>query len=226
MRKIAAIAVRDGSENVFSIVGRFELDLGDARKVFADGIGPRNRPCRFYESKPADKNSDPHLVGRLCGEIACNKFPFHRRSRLRCRRRWDIARAQLNLSALCRSLSHKCATFHLRSRLSKSTSLHICRRATERTNRSRSSPMDRACSGRVLLSRISGHRPRPASPAFAVALVVETCVQTKYPAAKQCRNGSATFSRTNRSIVSRSRHGPATCRGTRASADSAHPTRL
>ena len=39
MREIAAIAVRDGSENVFSIVGRFELDLGDARKVFADRIG-------------------------------------------------------------------------------------------------------------------------------------------------------------------------------------------
>ena len=39
MREITAIAVRDGSENVFSIVGRFELDLGDARKVFADGIG-------------------------------------------------------------------------------------------------------------------------------------------------------------------------------------------
>ena len=38
MRKIAAIAVRDGSENVFSIVGRFELDLGDAGKIFADGI--------------------------------------------------------------------------------------------------------------------------------------------------------------------------------------------
>jgi len=32
MRKIAAIAVRDGSENVFSIVRRFELDLGDAGK--------------------------------------------------------------------------------------------------------------------------------------------------------------------------------------------------
>jgi len=38
MREIAAIAVRDGSENVFSIVGRFELDLGDAGEVFADRI--------------------------------------------------------------------------------------------------------------------------------------------------------------------------------------------
>ena len=39
MREIAAIAVGHGGENVFSIARSFELDLGDAGKVFADGIG-------------------------------------------------------------------------------------------------------------------------------------------------------------------------------------------
>src|SRR5207237_9770059 len=39
MREIAAIAVRHGGENVFSLMRRFELDLGDAGKVFSDRIG-------------------------------------------------------------------------------------------------------------------------------------------------------------------------------------------
>src|SRR5438045_8095801 len=39
MREITAITVRNGSENVFSIMGRFEFDLSDAGKVLADRIG-------------------------------------------------------------------------------------------------------------------------------------------------------------------------------------------
>src|SRR5205823_3835430 len=187
---------------------------------------PRNRPSRFYESKPADKNSGPHLAVRFCGGIGCNKFRSHRRSKPRCRRRWDIAHAQLNLLALCRSLFRKRATSHLRFPLARSTSPHICHRAMERTNRSRSYPTDRACWDRAPPSLISRHRPKRASPAFAVALVVETFARTKCPVVKQFRNSSAKFSRTTRSVVSRSRYGPATCRGNRASADSAHPTRL
>src|SRR5947208_10802647 len=38
MREITAITVRNGSENIFSIMGRFEFDLSDAGKV-PDRIG-------------------------------------------------------------------------------------------------------------------------------------------------------------------------------------------
>ena len=82
MREIAAIAVRDGSEDVFSIAKTLRADLGDAGKVFADSTRyPWNLRSDLYENKSADKNSSLHLVVRLCEESGCNKFRSHRRSK-------------------------------------------------------------------------------------------------------------------------------------------------
>src|SRR5882724_8688016 len=38
MRKIAAIAIRDGGKNVSAVARTFQNDLGDSRKVFSDRV--------------------------------------------------------------------------------------------------------------------------------------------------------------------------------------------